>query len=44
MCLLLSLLFGSGSSDREAEREKRHREEWLEEEYDELDGIEDADY
>lgn len=44
MCLLLSLLFGSGSSDREAEREKRRREEWLEEEYDELDGIEDADY
>ena len=44
MCLLLSLLFGSGLSDREAEREKRRREEWLEEEYDELDGIEDADY
>ncbi len=44
MCLLLSLLFGSVSSDREAEREKRRREEWLEEEYDELDGIEDADY
>ena len=44
MCLLLSLLFGSGSSDRESEREKRRREEWLEEEYDELDGIEDADY
>ena len=44
MCLLLSLLFGSGSSDREAEREKRRREEWLEKEYDELDGIEDADY
>ena len=44
MCLLLSLLFGSGSSDRETEREKRCREEWLEEEYDEIDGIEDADY
>lgn len=44
MCLLLSLLFGSGSSDKEAERERRRREEWLEEEYDELDGIEDADY
>ena len=44
MCLLLSLLFSSGSSDKEAERETRRREEWLEEEYDELDGIEDADY
>ena len=36
MCLLLSLLFGSGASDRETERERREREEWLEEEYDEL--------
>ncbi len=44
MCLLLSLLFGSGSSDKHNEREKRWREEELEEEYDELDGIEDADY
>ena len=44
MCLLLSLLFGSGSSDKETERERREREEWLEEEYDEFDGIEDADY
>ena len=44
MCLLLSLLFGSGSSDKVTERERREREEWLEEEYDEFDGIEDADY
>lgn len=48
MCLLLSLLLGSGSSksktDKTNEREKRAREEWLEEEYDEADGIEDADY
>ena len=44
MCLLLSLLFGSESSDKQIEREKRWREEELEEEYDELDGIEDADY
>lgn len=44
MCLLLSLLFGSGSSDKQKEREKRWREEELEEEYDELDGIENADY
>ena len=44
MCLLLSLLFGSSSSDKRLEREKRWREEELEEEYDEIDGIEDADY
>lgn len=44
MCLLLSLLLGSGSSDKSDERERRHRQEWLEEEYDEADGIEDADY
>ena len=44
MCLLLSLLLGSGSSDKSAERERRRRQEWLEEEYDEADGIEDADY
>ena len=44
MCLLLSLLFGSGSDDKRKEREKRWREEELEEEYDEIDGIEDADY
>ena len=44
MCLLLSLLLGSGSSDKSDERERRRRQEWLEEEYDEADGIEDADY
>ena len=44
MCLLLSLLLGSGSSDKADERERRRRQEWLEEEYDEADGIEDADY
>ena len=33
MCLLLSLLFGFGSSDKQNEREKRWREEELEEEY-----------
>lgn len=47
MCLLLSLLFGSGSSskpDKVKERERRWHEEELEEEYDEIDGIEDADY
>lgn len=47
MCILLSLLFGSGSSkkpDKYKERERRWREEELEEEYDEIDGIEDADY
>ena len=44
MCLLLSLLFGPGSTDKQNEREKRWREEELEEEYDGIDGIEDADY
>ena len=47
MCILLSLLFGSSSdnkSDKIKERERRWREEELEEEYDEIDGIEDADY
>ena len=47
MCILLSLLFGSSSdnkSDKIKERERRCREEELEEEYDEIDGIEDADY
>ena len=47
MCILLSLLLGSGSSkkpDKYKERERRWREEELEEEYDEIDGIEDADY
>ena len=49
MCFLLSLLFGSGSfsdnkSDKYKERERRWRKEELEEEYDEIDGIEDADY
>ena len=39
MCLLLSLLFGSGSEDKQKECEEE-----LEEEYDEIDGIEDADY
>lgn len=44
MCVLISLLFGSGSSDKVEERERRWREEELEEEYNEIDGIEDADY
>ncbi|MBR3141954.1 MAG: hypothetical protein IKP88_05445 [Lachnospiraceae bacterium] len=46
MCILLSLLFGSGSSREEKRREqdRRQRREDLEEEYDEIDGIEDADY
>lgn len=37
-------LFGSHSEERNKERERKWREEELEEEYDELDGIEDADY
>ena len=32
------------SEEKIKEREKKWREEELEEEYDELDGIEDADY
>ena len=46
MCILLSLLFGSGSSKEEKcrEQDRRQRREDLEEEYDEIDGIEDADY
>lgn len=46
MCILFSLLFGSGSSREEKRREqdRRQRREDLEEEYDEIDGIEDADY
>ena len=47
MCILLALLLSSGSSkkqDKYKERERRWRDEELEEEYDEIDGIEDADY
>ena len=36
--------FGSNSDEKIKERERKWREEDLEEEYDELDGIEDADY
>ena len=42
MCFFL--LFGSNSDEKIKERERKCREEELEEEYDELDGIEDADY
>jgi hypothetical protein len=41
MCFLL---FGSNSDEKIKAREKKWREEELEEEYDELDDIEDADY
>ena len=34
----------SSSEDKISERERKWREEELEEEYDEIDGIEDADY
>ena len=37
-------LFSSRSEEKINERERRWREEELEEEYDEIDGIEDADY
>lgn len=37
-------LFGSNSDEKIKECERKWREEELEEEYDELDGIEDADY
>lgn len=37
-------LFGSNRDEKIKERERKWREEELEEEYDELDGIEDADY
>lgn len=37
-------LFGSYSDENIKERKRKWREEELEEEYDELDGIEDADY
>jgi hypothetical protein len=37
-------LFSSRSEEKINEREKRWREEELEEEYDEIDGIDDADY
>ena len=37
-------LFRSRSEEKINEREKRWREEELEEEYDEIDGIDDADY
>ena len=41
MCLFL---FSSNSEEKINERERKWREEELEEEYDEIDGIEDADY
>lgn len=37
-------LFSSRSDEKINERERRWREEELEEEYDEIDGIDDADY
>lgn len=37
-------LFSLRSEEKINEREKRWREEELEEEYDEIDGIDDADY
>ena len=37
-------LFSSNSEEMIKERERRWREEELEEEYDEIDGIDDADY
>jgi hypothetical protein len=37
-------LFSSRSEEKINERERRWREEVLEEEYDEIDGIDDADY
>ena len=37
-------LFSSRSEEKINEREKRWPEEELEEEYDEIDGIDDADY
>jgi hypothetical protein len=37
-------LFSSRSEEKINERERRWREEELEEEYDEIDGIDDADY
>ncbi len=37
-------LFSSRSEEKINERERRWREEELEEEYDEIDGIDDTDY
>ena len=37
-------LFSSRSEEKIDERERKWREEELEEEYDEIDGIDDADY
>lgn len=37
-------LFSSRSEEKINERERRWREEELEEEYDEIDGIDDAEY
>ena len=37
-------IFSSRSEEKINERERRWREEELEEEYDEIDGIDDADY
>lgn len=37
-------LFSSRSEEKINERERKWREEELEEEYDEIDGIDDADY
>ena len=37
-------LFSSNSEEKIKERERRWREEEIEEEYDEIDGIDDADY
>ena len=37
-------LFSSRSEEKINERERRWREEELEEEYDEIDGTDDADY
>ena len=42
MCIFS--LFSSNNDEKIKERERKCREEELEEEYDELDGIEDADY
>ena len=42
--IMCFFLFGSNYDDKIKERERKWREEELEEEYDELDGIEDADY
>lgn len=40
----MCFLFGSNRDDKIKEREKKWCDEELEEEYDELDDIEDADY